>query len=277
YQQEVALDNLLADVSEFCQTVMHPAQARHVIDRAFKTALTRRGVSTVIIPDDIQEEEAQPAPPKMHGAVYSSSGWSRPRVLPDEGELARAAEILNEGSKVAILVGQGAAGAQAEVLEAADLLGAGVAKALLGREVLPDDLPFVTGPIGLLGSMPSGEMVMNCDTFFMLGTSFPYAEWLPDEGSARGVEINIDGSLIGMRYPVEAHLVGDSAETLRQLIPLLRRKEDRSWRETIEKNVRTWNRIMADRAGQSFGGLVNPQSVAAELSPRLPDGAILTS
>jgi hypothetical protein len=125
--------------------------------------------------------------------------------------------------------------------------------------------------------MPSDEMVMGCDTFFMIGTSFPYAEWLPDEGTARGVEINIGGTLIGMRYPMEAHLVGDSKETLRQLIPLLRRKEDRSWREEIEKNVRTWDRIMADRAGQSFGGLVNPQAVAAELSPRLPDGAILTS
>jgi pyruvate dehydrogenase (quinone) len=277
YQQEVALDTLFADVSEFCQLIMHPAQARHVIDRAFKTALTFRSVATVIIPDDIQEEEAVPSPPKMHGAVYSSVGWSQPRVLPDEGELARAAEILNGGSKVAILVGQGAAKAEAEVIEAAELLGAGVAKALLGREVLPDDLPFVTGPIGLLGSMPSDEMVMNCDTFFMIGSSFPYAEWLPDEGSARGVEINIDGSLIGMRYPMEAHLVGDSKETLKQLIPLLRRKEDRSWREEIEKNIRTWNRIMADRASQSFGGLVNPQAVAAELSPRLPDGAILTS
>jgi pyruvate dehydrogenase (quinone) len=277
YQQEVALDNLFADVSEFCQVIMHPAQARHVIDRAFKTALSHRGVSTIIIPDDIQEEEAQPSPPKMHGAVYSSVGWSNPRVLPNEAELARAAEILNEGSKVAILVGQGAAGARAEVVEVAELLGAGVAKALLGREVLPDDLPFVTGPIGLLGSMPSDEMVMNCDTFFMIGTSFPYAEWLPDEGSARGVEINIDGSLIGMRYPMDAHLVGDSRETLKQLIPLLRRKEDRSWREAIEANVRTWNRIMADRAGQSFGGLVNPQAVAAELSSRLPERAILTS
>jgi pyruvate dehydrogenase (quinone) len=277
YQQEIALDNLFADVSEFCQVIMHPAQARHVIDRAFKTALTRRSVSTIIIPDDIQEEEAVPSPPKMHGAVYSSVGWSRPRVLPNEAELAKAAEVLNAGSKVAILVGQGAAGAQSEVIEVAEILGAGVAKALLGREVLPDDLPFVTGPIGLLGTMPSDEMVMNCDTFFMIGSSFPYAEWLPDEGSARGVEIDIDGTLIGMRYPMEAHLVGDAKETLKQLIPLLHRKEDRSWREEIEKNVRTWNRIMEDRAGQSFGGLINPQSVAAELSPRLPDRAILTT
>ena len=144
--------------------------------------------------------------------MYSSVGWSRPRVLPNEAELAKAAEVLNAGSKVAILIGQGAAGAQAEVVEAAEILGAGVAKALLGREVLPDDLPFVTGPIGLLGTMPSDEMVMNCDTFLMIGTSFPYAEWLPDEGSARGVEIDIDGGLIGMRYPMEAHLVGDAKE-----------------------------------------------------------------
>jgi pyruvate dehydrogenase (quinone) len=277
YQQEIDLDHLFADVSEFVQVVMHPAQVRHVIDRAFKTALTHRGVSTVIIPEDVQEEPAQPAPPRMHGAVYSSVGWSRPRVLPDEAELRKAAEILNEGSKVAILAGQGAARAQAELIETAELLGAGVAKTLLGREVLPDDLPFVTGPIGLLGSMPSDEMVMNCDTFLMVGTSFPYAEWLPEEGSAKGVEIDIDGSMIGMRYPMQAHVVGDAKETLKLLNPMLRRKEDRSWREEIEKNVRTWDRIVEDRASQSWDGLVNPQAVAQELSPRIPEGAILTS
>jgi pyruvate dehydrogenase (quinone) len=277
YQQEIDLNHLFADVSEFVQVVMHPAQLRHVLDRAFKTALTHRGVSTVIIPEDVQEESAQPSAPRMHGAVYSSVGWSRPRVLPDEDELRKAAEILNEGSKVAILVGQGAAKAQTELVETAELLGAGVAKTLLGREVLPDDLPFVTGPIGLLGSMPSDEMVMNCDTFLMIGTSFPYAEWLPEEGSAKGVEIDIDGSMIGMRYPVQAHVVGDAKETLKLLNPMLRRKEDRSWREEIEKNIRTWDRIMEDRASQSWDGLVNPQAVAQELSPRIPDGAILTT
>ena len=277
YQQEVSLENLFSDVSEFCQIVMHPAQVRHVIDRAFKTALTRRGVATIIIPEDVQEEQAQPSPPKTHGAVFSSVGWSRPRVLPDEAELAKAADILNDGKKVAILAGQGAAKAQAELAEVAELLGAGVAKTLLGREVLPDSLPFVTGPIGLLGSMPSDEMVMNCDTFLMVGTSFPYAEWLPEEGQARAVEIDIDGSMIGMRYPVEANLVGDSKETLKLLIPKLRRKEDRSWREQIEKNVRTWERVSADRAAQTFDGRVNPQAVVAELSPKAPDGAIITS
>ncbi|WP_069814043.1 thiamine pyrophosphate-requiring protein [Streptomyces sp. TP-A0874] len=277
YQQEIALDQLFADVSEFCQMVTHPGQVRHVIDRAFKTALTRRGVATIIIPEDVQEAEAQPSPPKTHGAVFSSVGWSRPRMLPDEEELRRAADVLNEGERVAILIGQGAAEAPDEVMETAELLGAGVAKALLGREVLPDSLPWVTGPIGLLGSKPSDEMMRNCDTLFMIGTSFPYGEWLPDEGQARGVEIDNDGRMIGMRYPMEAHLVGDTKETLRALIPLLRPKEDRGWRKRIEKNVREWNDICRTRSNQHFGGKINPQAVATELSDRLPDGAILTA
>ncbi|WP_265537804.1 thiamine pyrophosphate-requiring protein, partial [Streptomyces sp. NEAU-H33] len=277
YQQEIPLAQLFADVSDFCQMITHPGQARHVVDRAFKTALTMRSVATVIIPSDVQEEDAQPSPPKTHGSVFSSVGWSRPRVLPDPDELRKAADVLNEGSRVAMLVGQGAAKAQQEVVEVAELLGAGVAKALLGREVLPDDLPFVTGPIGLLGSKASDDMIRNCDTLLMVGTSFPYAEWLPDEGQARGVEIDIDGRMIGIRYPMEAHLVGDSRETLKALIPLLRRKEDRTWRERIEKDVREWNAICDKRAGRHFGGTVNPQSVAAELSPRLPDGCILTA
>jgi len=277
YQQEVGLEQLFSDVSEFCQIVMHPGQMRHVIDRAFKTALTTRGVATVIIPEDIQESEAQPSPPKTHGSVYSSVGWSRPRVLPNQEELRKAADILNEGKKVAILIGQGAANAEAEVVEVAELLGAGVAKALLGREVVPDDLPFVTGPIGLLGSKASDDMIMNCDTLFMIGSSFPYAEWLPDEGQCKGVEIDIDGRMIGIRYPMDAHLVGDSKETLRELIPLLQRKEDRSWRKEIEENVRTWNSVLEKRAAQSFEGKINPQAVAHEVSSLLPDGAILTA
>ncbi|WP_432133741.1 MULTISPECIES: thiamine pyrophosphate-requiring protein [unclassified Streptomyces] len=277
YQQEVHLDRLFADVSEYCETVVHPGQARHVIDRAFKTALTTRGVATVIIPEDIQEADAQPSPPKQHGSVFSSVGWSRPRVLPDPGELRKAADILNEGEKVAMLVGQGAAEAESEVLEVAELLGAGVAKALLGREVLPDDLPFVTGPIGLLGSKPSDDMIRGCDTLLMVGTSFPYSEWLPDEGQARGVEIDIDGRMIGIRYPMDAHLVGDSKETLKALLPLLRRKEDRSWRKGIEKGVREWNDLCERWAAQHFGGVINPQAVASALSDRLPDNAILTA
>lgn len=277
YQQEIALDRLFADVSAYCQMIVDPAQARHVIDRAFKTALTTRSVATVIIPEDVQEATAQPSPPKIHGAVYSSVGWSRPRVLPDEEELHKAAGILNEGKKVAMIVGQGAAGAEREVLQTAELLGAGIAKALLGREVLPDDLPFVTGPIGLLGTKASDNMIRRCDTLLLVGTSFPYAEWLPEEGQARGVEIDIDGSMIGVRYPVDAHLVADAKEALRALNPLLEPKQDDGWRKRIEKDVAEWNELLARRAGQHFNGLVNPQAVAQELSPRLPEGCLLTA
>jgi pyruvate dehydrogenase (quinone) len=276
YQQEVKLELLFADVSEYCQVVMDPAQARHVIDRAFKTALTRRGVATVIIPVDVQELEAVPSPPRVHGAVFSGVGWSRPRMLPDEAELRKAAAVLNAGQKVAMLIGQGAAHAADEVVAAADLLGAGVAKALLGRDVLPDSLPFVTGPIGLLGSKPSDRMMQECDTFLMIGSSFPYAEWLPKEGQARGVQIDTDGCMIGVRYPMEANLVGDAQESLKALIPLLEHKPDRAWREGIEKDVREWHKIMTKRSDQSFGGEVNPQTVLAALSERLPDQAILT-
>ncbi|WP_369200370.1 thiamine pyrophosphate-requiring protein [Streptomyces sp. PU-14G] len=277
YQQEVALEHLFADVSEFCQIVMDPGQMRHVIDRAFKTALTMRSVATIIVPEDIQESEAVPSPPKSHGSVYSSVGWSQPRVLPNKDELRKAADVLNEGKKVAMLIGQGAANAEAEVVETAEVLGAGIAKALLGRQVVSDDLPFVTGPIGLLGSKASDEMIMNCDTLLMVGTSFPYAEWLPDEGSCKGVEIDIDGRMIGIRYPMDAHLVGDAKETLKELLPLLNRKEDRSWREQIEENVRTWDDVLEKRAGQTFGGKINPQAVAHEVSPLLPDNALLTA
>ncbi|MQA98140.1 MAG: thiamine pyrophosphate-requiring protein [Streptosporangiales bacterium] len=275
YQQEVDLGTLFADVSEFVGVCMEPAQARHLIDRAMKVAWSRRGVATVVIPNDVQEAPAEPAPPRTHGSVFTSVGRSRPRMLPAEEDLQSAAKVLNEGRRVAILAGQGAAGAGPELREVADLLGAGVAKALLGRDVLPDDLPYVTGPIGLLGSKASDEMVMNCDVLFMIGTSFPYAEWLPEEGSCRGVEIDIDGGMLGVRYPMDVHLAGDATETLRALIPLLHRKEDRSWREKIERDVEEWWRVLDRQSHQRFEA-INPQLVAWELSGRLPDGAVIT-
>jgi pyruvate dehydrogenase (quinone) len=182
---------------------------------------------------------------------------------------------LNEGERVAKLVGAGAYDAADEVREVADILGCGVAKALNGRAALPDDLPFVTGSIGLLGTKPSNDMMGNCDTLLMVGSSFPYSEWLPERGQARGVQIDIDGKMIGIRYPMEVNLIGDSKETLRALIPHLRRKEDRSWREQIEENVRRWWEILGNRAMEDAQPL-NPQRVFHELSPRLPDGCILT-
>jgi pyruvate dehydrogenase (quinone) len=276
YQQEVDLHTLFKDVSVYDQTCLEPAQARHLVDRAIRIALDARGVSTLVIPNDVQEEEAVPSPPRKHGAVYSSIGYSRPRTLPVEGELVRAAEILNAGEKVAMLVGQGALGAADEVVETAELLGTGVAKALLGKAALPDDLPFVTGPIGLLGSRPSYDMMRGCDTLLMVGSSFPYSEFLPAEGQARGVQIDIDAAMIGLRYPMESLLVGDAAETLRALIPRLRRKDDRSWRNEIEDGVRDWWALLDERA-MLDADPVNPQRVVHELSKQLPDGCIIAA
>jgi pyruvate dehydrogenase (quinone) len=274
YQQEIDLQVLFKDVSEFVQVCMEPAQARHLIDRAIRIALDKRGVATLIFPGDVQEEKAVESPPREHGAVYSSIGYAKPRVLPGEPELEDAARILNQGKKVAILVGQGAAGARDELIEAAELLGAGVAKALLGKDVLPDDLPFVTGSIGLLGTTASYELINGCDTLLMVGTSFPYSEFLPKEGQARCVEIELDPSRIGIRYPVDVQLVGDAKETLRELLPKLERKEDRSWREKIESQIEEWWRVVDDRAHQDADPM-NPQRVVWELSQRLPEDAIV--
>ncbi len=277
YQQEVDLNTLFKDVaSEFVQTCMTPSQARQLIDRAIAVARASRSVTAVILPEDVQEADYED-PPRAHGSVFTSvNPPAEPRVVPPGEEVRRAAEILNSGERVAILAGQGARGAAPELAEVADLLGAGVAKALNGRDVLPDDLPFVTGPIGLLGSKPSYEMVDGCDTFLMVGSSFPYAEWLPEPGQARGVQIDIDGRLLGIRYPMEANLVGDARETLRELIPQLERKEDRSWREEIEAGVERWWEILAEQAEVDAQPL-NPLLVFHELSPRLPDRCILTA
>jgi pyruvate dehydrogenase (quinone) len=277
YQQEVDLITLYKDVAnEFVQVAMEPTQVRHLIDRACRIALAERSVTAIIIPNDVQEAEAVPQPPHVHGTVHSGPGYSSPVVVPTDEGLSRAAEVLNAGERVAMLVGQGALGAKREVAAVAELLGAGVAKALLGKAVLPDDLPYVTGSIGLLGTKPSWTLMQECDTLLMVGSSFPYSEFLPEEGSARGVQIDIDGRMLGIRYPMEVNLVGDAAETLKALQPLLNRKEDRSWREKIEGEVGEWWNLMEHRAHLEADP-INPQLVFHELSKRLPDGAILSS
>jgi pyruvate dehydrogenase (quinone) len=254
---------------------MTPEQARHLIDRAVRVALASRTVTCVIVPDDVQELPYS-EPPRAHGAVNAGGPIPRPRVVPEPADLRRAAEVLNAGERVAMLVGQGARGAADEVVEVAEALGAGVAKALNGRAVLPDDLPFVTGSIGLLGTKPSDTMMQGCDTLLMVGSSFPYSEWLPEEGKARGVQIDIDARVVGLRYPMEVNLVGDARETLRALRPLLERKEDRSWREQIQDEVSRWWEILDEQAHDPADP-VNPQLVFQELSPRLPDRCILTA
>ncbi len=277
YQQEVDLPTLFKDVAgAYVHTIDTPAQARHIIDRAFRIALAERTVTCIIVPHDVQEQEAMPEPPQQHAMIHSSRGYSRPRVLPQEDDLRRAANVLNAGQKVAMLVGQGALGATDAVIEVAELLGAGVAKALLGKTAVPDDLPFVTGTAGWLGTRASNEMLMECDTLFLVGTNFPYTEFLPPEGQARGVQIDIDGTMLGMRYPVEVGLVGDSAETLRALAPHLTRKTDRAWRQRIEEKVRAWRQEVERRAMHDADPL-NPQRVVYELSSRLPENVILTT
>ncbi len=276
YQQEVDLQTLFKDVAgEYVTTVMAPAALRHSIDRAIRIARAERTVTCVIIPKDLQEEKIE-APPHKHGAVVSGLGFSEPRVVPHDRDLKRAADVLNAGGKVAMRVGAGALRAAREVTEIADILGAGVAKALLGKAVLPDALPWVTGAIGLLGTKPSWDLMMECDTLLMVGSSFPYSEFLPKEGQARGVQIDIDGRMLSLRYPMEVNLTGDSAETLRALVPLLKRKSDRSWRQKIEKAMGDWWKLMDERAAVAAKP-INPQLVFAELSKRLPDRAILSS
>jgi pyruvate dehydrogenase (quinone) len=277
YQQEVDLTTLFKDVAgEFVQMATTPEQIRHLVDRAIRVALDQRQVTCIIVPNDLASEEAVETPPHVHGTIHSALGYSRPRIVPEQNDLRRAAQLLNDGERVAMLVGQGALGAGAEVLQVADVLGAGIAKALLGKAVVSDEFPFVTGSIGLLGTRPSWELMQDCDTLLMVGTSFPYSEFLPEEGEARGVQIDIDGRMIGLRYPVEVQLVGDAKATLQALLPLLERKEDRSFREKIERGMGEWWRLMEERAMQDAEPL-NPQRVFHELSKRLPDGVILSS
>lgn len=277
YQQEVDLMNLFKDVAgEYVHTCTDAVQMRQLVDRACRIALAERTVTCIIMPKDVQDLDAVEKPPHKHNTVHTSIGYSYPYTIPSQQDLQRAADILNEGKKVAILIGAGAMDAGPEVTEVADLLGCGVAKALLGKAALPDDLPFVTGGLGLLGTTPSWNMMMNCDTLLMVGSSFPYSEFLPKEGQARGVQIDIDPRMVGIRYPMELNLIGDSVQSLRALLPLLKRKEDRSWREKIESDIRDWWKTVEARAKESADP-INPEYVTWELSPRLPDNAILSA
>jgi pyruvate dehydrogenase (quinone) len=276
YQQEVDLAALFKDVAgAFVQQASAPAQVRHLVDRAVRIALGERRVTAIILPNDLQEM-AYEQPPRAHGTVHSGVGFSKPKTIPYETDLRRAANVLNSGKKVAMLVGAGALGAADEVIAVADRLGAGVAKALLGKAVLPDDLPWVTGSIGMLGTEPSYELMMECDTLLMVGSGFPYSEFLPPEGQARGVQIDLAPDMLSLRYPMEVNLVGDAAETLKTLLPLLDQKTDNAWRKSIAANLESWWKKLEERA-MAPATPVNPQRITWELSPRLPDGVILTS
>jgi len=274
FQQEVDLQAVFNDLGDYVQTIVSPSQARHVIDRALRIAQSERTVTVVIVPNDVQMEDAVPSPARAHGNNYSSATPALAHPVPDESELQRAAEILNSGKKLALLVGAGGLKASTEIVELADRLGAGAAKALLGKAALPDDLPWVTGSIGLLGTRASWHLMNECDTLLMIGTTFPYSEFLPRDGQARCVQIDLDPRNVGMRYPSEVNLIGDAAETLHRLLPLLEPKQDRSWREEIEGEVAKWWQDVESKAMESAEP-INPQRVFWELSPKLPDRSIL--
>lgn len=274
YQQELNLDRMFSDVAAFVQEAEVPSQVRMLVDRAIRISKSQNAVSVIVLPGDLQDLEYE-EPPRKHGAVQTGVGYSRPLVVPSYADLHRAAEVLNAGEKVAVLVGAGALGAREEVIAVAEKLKAGVAKALLGKAAAPDTTPWVTGSIGLLGSKPSYDMMMACDTLLMIGSGFPYSEFLPQEGQARGVQIDIDASMLSMRYPMEVNLHGEAAATLRELMSQLDEKTDTRWRDGIEKNVSDWWELLEKRALVPANP-VNPQRVAWELSPRLPDDAIIT-
>jgi pyruvate dehydrogenase (quinone) len=276
YQQEVDLNALFKDVAgAFVQTAMVPAQVRHLVDRAIRIATAKRRVTALIFPNDLQDLEMM-EPPRAHGSVFSGIGWTPPVVVPAQTDLERAADVLNAGRRVAMLVGAGAKDAVDEVIAVADRLEAGAAKALLGKAVLPDDLPWVTGSIGLLGTKPSWDLMQHCDTLLMVGSGFPYAEFFPKEGKARGVQIDLDPGMLSIRYPMEVNLTGDAKATLQALLPLLDQKKNNRWRKRIAGWMDDWWETLEERA-MAKASPVNPQRVFWELSPRLPDDAILTS
>jgi len=282
FQQEVKLLQLYSDVaSAYCEQANEPGSIRHTIDRALRTAQAERTVTAVIIPADVQDMDAVPEQPKATHTMHSGVGFWPGRQIPAERDLQAAADLLNSGERVAMLVGAGAMHATDEVIAVADTLGAGVAKALLGKAVVPDDVPFCTGSIGLLGTKPSWDMMADADTLLMVGSSFPYSEFLPTEGQAKAVQIDLSGRMLSIRYPMDLALIGDSEQTLAELLPLLKRKDDRGWQEKIVKEVGEWWRLMDDRAQPADVDhdrpRVRPQALFAALSRQLPDNAVLSS
>lgn len=276
YQQEVDLVSLFKDVAgDYVAIGTVPSQVRHMVDRAVRIAQNKRSVTCIILPNDLQLMKYE-EPPLAHGTTHTGIGFPVESSVPDAEGLCAAAKVLNEGKKIAMLVGAGCLHATDEVIAIADKLGAGVAKALLGKAVLPDDLPFVTGGIGLLGTKPSWDLMQECDTLLMVGSGFPYSEFLPKPGQARGVQIDIKGEMLSLRYPMEVNLVGDSAASLRALLPLLEQKTDPKWRDTIKSNVEDWWKTLESRAMKPAEP-INPQRVFWELSPRLPERCIVTA
>ncbi|MGT2426556.1 thiamine pyrophosphate-requiring protein [Amnibacterium kyonggiense] len=274
-QQEDNLERVFADVACYVQTITTPDQAQAVVDTAFRTAIARLQPAVIVLPHDVQGMRFS-APGAEHWVSRSSAAAASTRITPPEDELRRAAAVINAGEKVTFLVGAGARGATDEVLAAAELVGAGIITALRGKDVIPSDVPFHTQQVGLLGSLPSLRQMNDCDTIVLLGTNYPYGEFLPKTGQARGVQVDLKPEQLGIRYPTEVNLWGDVRSTLTALLPLLERKEDRSWQEGIAAGFHDWEQEMEQQAMLTFPDGGNPRRIFHELNRRLPDGAIVT-
>jgi pyruvate dehydrogenase (quinone) len=275
-QQDVALDKLFMDVCVYNERVMGSTHMENLAHLACRTALSRRGVAHLTVPVDFQEEEIKKRDASPRNILnHNSDAYARSARLPHPADLQKAAEILNAGKKVAILAGRGALGSGEDLERVAEMLGAPVIKALLGKAVLPDDSPYTTNTIGLLGTRPSQEAMEDCDTLLIAGSSFPYIEYMPKPGQARAVQIDLDPQRIGLRYPVEVGLVGDCGNTLRELIPLLRRNENRRFLETAQKGMQEWNKTIEERATRQDHPM-KPQVPAWEIGKRLRNDAIVT-
>lgn len=277
YQQEVDLLSLFKDVAVYNQQVTSAGHVQALIDAACRAALSERGVSHITCPVDVQDQELsddEPSSKKVEG--HTSSVWAPPIVIPREEDLMRAASLLNEGKKSVILAGQGALGATGELEQLAELMAAPIVKPLLGKATVPDDSPYTTGGIGLLGTLPSELAMEECDTLLMVGTSFPYLEFYPKHEQARAVQIDRDPKRIGLRFPVDIGLAGDAGATLRALIPMVRRREDRSFLEEAQSRMKDWRELMDTRAAVEETPL-KPQVVARHLNDLLADDAIITT
>jgi len=276
-QQDVELDKLFEDVAVFNQRVMSPDHVEGLADFACRTALSYRQVAHITFPTDLQEKEVSKRDrSKRNRPHHTSDVWAEPAHVPPESDLRRAADLLNSGSKVAILCGAGALHAGDELEQAAEVLGAPIIKALLGKAAVPDSSPYTTGGIGLLGTKPSQDAMESCDTLLIVGTNFPYIEFYPKPGSVKAVQIELDPKRIGLRYPVDVGLVGDSRRSLQELLPLLRREEDRSFLQKAQDGMDDWWKLIESR-GTRTDTPMKPQVLAWELGKRLSDNAIVSS
>ncbi len=274
-QQQIDLERVFTDVAGYVQTVTTPMQAQLVVDRAIRIARAQRCPTVVILPADIQNADME-EPTQEHWVSRTGVGHASTALTPPMSELRRAADVLNAGSKVAMLVGQGARGATDEVIAVADQLGAGVMTALLGKDVVPGDLPYHTQQLGLLGSKPSYDMMQDCDTLLMVGTNYPYAEFLPASGQARGVQVDLTSRHLSLRYPMEVNLAGDAKATLTALLPLLEHQQDRGWQEQVIKGMKDWNDV-TEREANVPADPINPRLVYQKLNERLPHNSIVTA